>query len=72
MQTMKKPDQNGWLWWISIISLSIGISMFILLDSKTADVEIQQFRSLALIASLLITGLCLIIGTRKHWFGKGL
>jgi hypothetical protein len=65
---MNKPKQNAWLWWLSIASLSIGISMFILIDPAQSEPQAIQLRSTALIASLLITGLCVIIGTRDHWF----
>lgn len=72
MVEMKKINHNAWLWWIAIASLSVGISIFILLRPADYDVEVQQYRSMALIASLLITGLCIIVGTRGRWFGKGL
>ena len=72
MYSMKKPNQNAWLWWLAVISLSIGISIFVLLDPAPSDLKLRQIRTTALVGSLLITGLCLIIGTRKYWFGKGL
>jgi hypothetical protein len=69
---IKKANQNNGLWWISIVSLSIGISIFILLKPAEYDTEVQRYRSLALVASFAITGLCVIIATRGRWFGKGL
>lgn len=72
MVMMKKTNPNAWLWWIAITSLSIGIAIFILLPPSELDLQIQQYRTMALVSSLLICGLCIIIGTRKRWFGKGL
>jgi hypothetical protein len=70
MVLIKKINPDAWLWWVAIASLSIGIAIFILLRPGDYDVDIQRYRSLALISSLMITGLCIIIGTRKRWFGK--
>jgi len=72
MNMMKNPNKNAGLWWISIISLSIGISTFFLIQPSEYDPDIQRYRSLALVASIAITGLCVIIATRGRWFGKGL
>lgn len=69
---MKKSNPDAWLWWVAIVSLSIGIAIFILLRPADQDIEVQRYRALALISSLMITGLCIIIGTRRRWFGKGL
>jgi hypothetical protein len=72
MISPKKFGQNGWLWWTSIVSLAIGLSIYILLQPADYDYTVQRYRSLALIAGLMISGLCVIIGTSKRWFGKGL
>ena len=69
---MKPSNRNTGLWWVSVISLVIGISIYILLEPAEYDLDVQRYRSMALIASILIAGLCIIIGTRRHWFGKGL
>ncbi|MBI9020127.1 MAG: hypothetical protein JEZ10_02585 [Verrucomicrobia bacterium] len=69
---LKKPNRNLWLWWVSIVSLSIGISIFILLKPADQDYEIQRYRSMALVFSMMISGLCIIIGTQRRWFGKDL
>ncbi len=62
-----------WLWWVALVSLSIGLSIFFLLKPAAAsDYEIQRYRSMALVLSMMISGLCIIIGTRTRWFGKGL
>lgn len=72
MNSLNKPRQNSWLWWVSGISLVIGISVFILLRPDVEDYEFQRIRSRILISSFLITGLCVIIGTSRRWFGKNL
>ena len=72
MNLIKKPNRNAALWWLSFTSLSIGIAIFVLLKPAEYDIEIQRYRSLAIVASLAITGLCVIIATRRRWFGKGL
>jgi len=72
MNVMKKENRNAWLWWVSIVSISIGVAIFILLKPAEQDYEIQRYRSLALVACIMISGLCIIIGTRGRWFGKGL
>ena len=72
MNQINKPRQNVWLWWTSIISLSIGLAIFILLKPAEYDYEIQRYRSIALVASIMIAGLCIIIGTSRRWFGKDL
>ncbi|MDK2856918.1 MAG: hypothetical protein PWQ29_45 [Verrucomicrobiota bacterium] len=68
----RKPNRNAWLWWISVITLAIGISIYVFLEPAEYDVEIQRIRSAALVLSILVAGLCIIIGTAKRWFGKGL
>ena len=72
MISMRKPNRNAWLWWISVATLAVGISIFILLQPAEYDIEIQRVRVMALIASIMIAGLCIIIGTSKRWFGKDL
>jgi hypothetical protein len=69
---MFKPNRHAWLWWISGVSVSIGVAIFILLKPAAYDMEIQRYRSIALVAGFLISGLCIIIGTSRRWFGKGL
>lgn len=68
MVMMKKINPDAWLWWVAIASLSIGISIFILLRPAEYDTEIQRYRAMALIFSIMITGFCVIIGTRRRWF----
>lgn len=70
--TMIKPNRNAWLWWVSAVTLSIGIAVFILLKPAEYDVEIQRYRAIALVISILISGFCIIIGTSRRWFGKDL
>lgn len=72
MILLKKPNRNVWLWWVSITSLSLGLSIFILLKPAEQDYEIQKYRSMALVGSMMISGLCVIIGTSRRWFGKDL
>jgi len=72
MNMMKKTNRNIGLWWLSIASLSIGISIFILLKPAEYDLEAQRYRSLALVISFAITGLCVILATSRRWFGKDL
>lgn len=72
MKFIFKPNRNAWLWWISIIALSLGLSIFVLLKPSVYDVDIQRLRSTALIAGIFISGLCVIIGTSRRWFGKDL
>jgi len=72
MAFLFKPNPNAWLWWLSGISLTIGVSVFIVLKPASYDLDIARYRSLALVAGFLISGLCIIIGTSKRWFGKGL
>lgn len=72
MVFMSKPNRHAWLWWISAVTLSIGISVFILLKPAEYDVKIQRYRAIALVVSILVAGLCLIIGTSRRWFGKDL
>ena len=72
MNMMKKANRNTGLWWLAVASLSIGISIFILLKPAEYDLEVQRYRSLALVLSVAIAGLCVIIATRRRWFGTGL
>jgi len=72
MLSLKKPNRNVWLWWVSITTLSIGLSIFFLLKPAEQNYEIQRYRSMALVISILISGLCIIIGTSRRWFGKDL
>jgi hypothetical protein len=69
---MIKPNRHAWLWWISAIALSIGLAIYILLKPVGYDPEIQKYRSMALVTGVLVSGLCIIIGTSKRWFGKDL
>ncbi len=73
MNLLKKPSQHIWLWWVSLVTLSIGISIFILLKpAADQDYDIQRYRAMALVICIMISGLCVIIGTRGRWFGKDL
>ncbi|MDH3346014.1 MAG: hypothetical protein OEL75_02400 [Kiritimatiellaceae bacterium] len=69
---MKPNNQSAWLWWVSVISISIGIAVFIFLKPAEQDYAIDRIRNMSLFISFLISGLCIIIGTRKIWFGKDL
>ena len=72
MLFMMKPNRNAWLWWVSAVTLAIGITIYVLLKPAEYDLDIQRYRSIALVASILVAGLCIIIGTSKRWFGKDL
>jgi hypothetical protein len=72
MMSVMKPNRHVGLWWLSAVALSIGIAIYILLKPSAYDVQIQRYRSLALVAGVIISGLCIIIGTSKRWFGKDL
>jgi len=67
-----KPGPNAWLWWVATLSLALGFSIHYFLKPAYNDYELQRVRVLALLVSLSISGLCIIIGTSKKWFGKGL
>lgn len=69
---LKKTSPNAWLWWVALVSLSIGLSIFFLLKPAEYDYNIQRYRAMALVISMMISGLCIIIGTRTRWFGKDL
>ena len=70
---LKKANQHAWLWWVSLVTLSIGMSVFFLLKSAAEeDYELQRYRAMALVVSMTISGLCVIIGTARRWFGKDL
>ncbi len=70
---LKKANQHAWLWWVSLVTLSIGLSIFFLLKPAAEnDPQIQGYRAMALVACIMISGLCVIIGTRTRWFGKDL
>ena len=72
MMIMFKPNKHAWLWWISAVTLSIGIAIYILLKPAVYDLAVQRYRSMALVISVMISGLCVIIGTSRRWFGKDL
>lgn len=67
-----KPNRHAWLWWVSAVSISIGTAVYVLLKPAAYDVEIQRYRAIALVTGFLISGLCIIIGTSRRWFGKDL
>ena len=70
---LNKHSQNAWIWWVSITSLSIGLSIFFLLKPVAEnDPQIQGYRAMALVVCIMISGLSVIIGTRGRWFGKDL
>jgi len=73
MILLKKANQHAWLWWVATIALSIGGSIFFLLKPVAEnDPEIQGYRAMALVVCIMISGLCIIIGTSRRWFGKDL
>jgi len=58
---------------VSIVTLSIGFSIFFMLKPAAEnDPEIQGYRAMALVVCIMISGLCVIIGTSRRWFGKDL
>jgi hypothetical protein len=69
---MMKQNRHAWLWWVSAVALSLGIAVYILLKPAEYSMDIQRFRSIALVSGIFISGLCIIIGTSRRWFGKGL
>lgn len=69
---MMKPNKNAWLWWVSATSLTVGIAVYFALKPAYYDLQIQRYRSMFLIAGIFISGLCIIIGTSRRWFGKDL
>jgi hypothetical protein len=69
---MMKPNRYAWLWWVSAVALSIGIAIYILLEPASYDEQIQRYRAIALVSGILVSGLCVIIGTSRRWFGKDL
>ncbi len=73
MVFLNKRSQNAWLWWVAVITLSIGLSIFFLLKPAAAnDPQIQGYRAMTLVVCIMISGLCIIIGTSRRWFGKDL
>lgn len=66
----KTKRANAMLWWLSIGSITIGLTIYILLQPAQSDTQIQCYRCRALFIPCLINGLCLIIGTHKSWFEK--
>jgi hypothetical protein len=72
MSMMNKSNQTAALWWVSIITIAIGIAAFILLEPDYSDYQMERTRSAILVACCIIPGFCIIIGTRRRWFGKGL
>ncbi|HKL22387.1 MAG TPA: hypothetical protein VJ904_11315 [Tichowtungia sp.] len=54
------------------MSIVLGLTVYILLEPANSDPDIERYRSMALVSSFAISGLCVIIATRKRWFGKGL
>ena len=60
---------KAFLWWIAVISLTIGVLVYFLLDKQARlDPSIQSYRILFLMIGIAIAGICLIIGTSDHWF----
>jgi len=72
MISINKRSHNAWLWWVAISTLSIGLSIFILLKPGNDDYGIQRYRAMALVICMVMSGLCIIIGTSRRWFGKDL
>ena len=70
---LNKRSQNAWLWRLAVITLSIGLSIFFLLKPAAENnPQIQGYRAMALVVCIMISGLCIIIGTSRRWFGKDL
>ncbi len=66
-------NRNAYLWWIAGITLSIGLCIFFMLKSAAPnDPVVQGHRSLVLVVCIVVSGLCVIIGTSRRWFGKDL
>ena len=57
------------LWWVAIIPLAIGTTVFFLLaEQARIDPAIHARRMMFLVVSFIIAGVCLIVGTAGHWF----
>ncbi len=70
---LNKPNKNAGLCWVATVTITIGLSIFFLLKSAAEnDPQIQSYRAMALVACIMISGLCVIIGTSRRWFGKDL
>ena len=73
MLFLQKPSHNALLWWVSALTLTLGGSVYFLLGPTAQDdYVVQRYRSIALLICMLVSGLCIIIGTSKRWFGKDL
>lgn len=72
MKYIVKPHRNAGLWWLSLVSMALGLSIYLFLKPAEYDLDIQKIRSFGLITAILIPGICLIVGTSRRWFGKDL
>ena len=72
MNMMKKQRHGAGLWWASIITLTLGTVVYILLEPDYPDYNVERIRKAVLFVALIIPGFCVIIGTRRRWFGKDL
>lgn len=67
-----KPNRNAGLWWVSLVSIVVGLSLFFFLEPAEYDVDLQRARLIGLVIAILVPGICLIAGTSRRWFGRDL
>ena len=70
MKSNKGPlNTNTLLWWIAIISLVIGGVIYYMFGQQAEiDVRIRQQRMIFPLVSVIIAGICAIVGTAGRWF----
>ena len=62
-------NKNDLLWWIAILSLTISITAYILLDDAAKlDSIIERQRLFYLFLGFIISGVCVICSNIKNWY----
>lgn len=71
LMQQKKIDSNKncILWWIAILSLTLSLTAYILLDEAAkTDFIVEKQRLFYLFIGFIVSGLCIICKSFKNWY----
>ena len=64
-------NQSAWLWWLALFCAASGASIIYVLENKMSPATTNpMFTTLAISATFLSTGLCVICALSRFWIRR--